>query len=157
MSHTDVVSPRHAPAAQAEQGTPSVPPGRCQGRNRAGQPCGMTPLQGAAWCFAHSPDRAAERAVARRVGGLNRRTPKGQPGTVRLRSVADVQTELETAYADLLVQENSHQRARTAASLLTLAIKCLEVGELEERLAAIEARLTGTTTPTTTAPFRRAG
>jgi len=36
------------------------------------------------------------------------------------------------------LQENSAQRSRTLISLALAALKALEVGELEERLAALE-------------------
>ena len=56
-----------------------------------------------------------------------------------LRTVGAVQEPMEGAVADTLLQENSAQRSRTIGYLAGLALKALEVGELEERLAALEA------------------
>lgn len=109
--------------------------------NKRGQPCEMPALEGSSHCFAHAPERAAERAKARKAGGQRNRTPSGEGKPVSLGSVADVLAELEFVYSETMVQANSAQRSRTAAVLLGVALKTLEVGELEGRLAAIEARL----------------
>jgi hypothetical protein len=47
---------------------------------------------------------------------------------------------LEQAAADVLRQKPSLARARTLAYLATSALKALEVGALEERVSALEAR-----------------
>ena len=109
----------------------------------------MAPIAGSPYCFAHSPDRARERAEARKLGGRNRQTTgaTGSPSEpVRLRDVRSVQALIESAVSDTLVQENSAQRSRTLGYLAGIALRALEVGELEDRLAALEARL-GTHTP----------
>ncbi len=36
----------------------------------------MAPLRGSAWCWAHAPEKTAERLAAARKGGHNRQTPK---------------------------------------------------------------------------------
>ena len=64
----------------------------------------------------------------------------------QLRNVGSVQALIERAVGDTLVQENSAQRSRTLGYLAGMALRALEVGELEERLTALEARL-GTQTP----------
>jgi hypothetical protein len=46
---------------------------RCAGTKPDGQPCQMAPLHDRPFCFAHDPERAAEAAEARRMGGLRRR------------------------------------------------------------------------------------
>ena len=96
------------------------------------------------WCFVHDPSRGRERAQARKKGGRNRRAPKvkGRPDEIRLRSVEAVQKLLERTVADTLAQENSAQRSRTLGYLAGLALKALEVGELEERLTALEMSMT---------------
>ena len=45
----------------------------CGGKNDRGESCGMAPLQGEAWCFAHHPEREAERVAARKRGGRRNR------------------------------------------------------------------------------------
>lgn len=54
-----------------------------------------------------------------------------------------MQALLEEVLANTRLQENSAQRSRTLISLGLAALKALEVGELEERLEALEAAYGG--------------
>lgn len=95
------------------------------------------------YCFAHAPERAQDRAKARKQGGNNRQTPHAPTGareSVSLRDVPSIQLLLERVTADTLVQENSERRSRAMGSLLAIALRVLEVGGIEERLAALEER-----------------
>ncbi len=117
---------------------------QCTATTTTGRPCQAPAQQGRPYCFAHDPDRAAERADARQRGGYNRRTPKaGDAGEypTRLRSVADVQAVLERALADTWAQENSGSRTQALVRLAHGALKALEVGDLENRIAILEAQL----------------
>ena len=70
-----------------------------------------------------------------------------------LATVADIRRLLEVAVIDTLSLENSVARTRTLAYLAQTALKCLEVGELEDRLALLEAAVRSqqfTTTRTST-------
>jgi uncharacterized small protein (DUF1192 family) len=55
--------------------------------------------------------------------------------------VGDVQAVLEAALRDTVQQENSGARTGALVRIAQGALKVLELGELEERLAALEARL----------------
>ncbi len=69
-------------------------------------------------------------------------TPRGAPApdiAPSLRSVDAIQTELERVVFDSLQMSNSTQRNRTLGYLLGFALRALEVGEIESRLAALEA------------------
>jgi len=93
------------------------------------------------YCLMHSPEHAAEAAEARRLGGLRRRREVAVTGAFEfpgLQSVADIRRLLEIAVLDTLGLENSISRARTLAYLAMAAIKLLDVGELEQRLTALE-------------------
>ena len=94
----------------------------------------------------HSPEHAEEMAEARRLGGLRRRREVAVSGAydfVGLESVPDIRRILEVAVLDTLGLENSIARARTLAYLAMTAIKLLETGELEERLASLENAFQG--------------
>ena len=113
----------------------------CKGNKDSGEPCRQAPLQGSDFCFWHSPEHAEEAAEARRLGGLRRRKEKITSGAYdfeHLGSVAQVRRLLEIAAVDTLGLENSVARSRTLAYLAQVALKALEVGELEERLAVLE-------------------
>lgn len=107
-----------------------------------GRRCGAPALRGEDFCLFHSPSHEEEAAEARRLGGLRRRKEKTLAGAYEfegLGSVADIQRLLEIAVLDTLALENSVARSRTLAYLSQTALKCLEVGELEERLGLLEA------------------
>ena len=90
----------------------------------------------------HSPEHAEEMAEARRLGGLRRRREVAVSGAYEfngLETVADLRRLLVIAALDTLGRENSIARARTLGYLVGVAGKLLETGELEQRLAALEA------------------
>jgi hypothetical protein len=104
----------------------------------------MAPVSGSDQCFTHAPERAQERAKARKRGGQARETPHlyplpKTPGT--LRDVESIQTALEQVVHETLAQRNGHERSRAIGSLLMIALKALETGEMESRLRALEERL----------------
>ena len=108
--------------------------------------CQAAPLREGDYCFWHSPEHAEDVAEARRLGGLRRRREVAVSGAYEfagLQTVSDIRRILEIGVLDTLGLENSIARARTLAYLAMTAIKLLEVGELEQRLAALEAAIHG--------------
>jgi len=95
---------------------------------------------GGAYCFWHDPQRVQERAAARKRGGYNRRQVRAATpsGPVRIRSAQDALTLIEQAISDVLALENSLTRARTVGYQAAVALKSVEVGEIEGRLLALE-------------------
>ena len=110
-----------------------------------GQPCRMAPLHDRPFCFSHDPERAAEAAEARRLGGLRRRKEStvavayDLPG---LDTVAGIRRVLDIVVADTVGQEHGIARQRVLIAAATAATNLLKVGELEERLAHLEAAMT---------------
>jgi len=95
-----------------------------------------------AFCFWHSPETVEDAAEARRLGGLHRRKKKTVGaifGFQGLRTIEDNQALLETAVIETLALENSISRNRTLASMAGIGAKLIEVGDHEERIAALEA------------------
>ena len=104
--------------------------------------CQAAPVKDGDHCFWHSPEYAEDVAEARRLGGLRRRrevTVSGAYEVNGLETVGDLWRLLVIASLDTLGLENSIARARTLGYLVGVAGKLLETGELEERLAALEA------------------
>jgi hypothetical protein len=115
-----------------------MPSSGCEARTRAGDSCRATPLTGRPYCFTHDPEAAEVRRAARRRGGeRSRRRPVE---LVELRTPEDVRAVLERLLAETLALRNSTPRNRCAGYLLSLLLKAVEVGELEERIAELEAR-----------------
>jgi hypothetical protein len=102
------------------------------------------------FCFWHAPETAEEAAEARRQGGLNRRKRKTVSaifGFRGLRTVEDNQALLETAAIETLLLPNSIPRNRVITQIASTGAKLLEVGDQEERIAALEAAKRRTTEP----------
>ena len=112
---------------------------RCRAKNSRKERCGGYAVKGSRYCFTHDPTRGKQRAEARKLGGHNRQTAKtagDYPGDVD--SAGDVLRILNATLLDTWEQENSAQRSRTIGYLLGVALKALEVGELEHRLETLE-------------------
>lgn len=108
----------------------------------SGRLCRATPLRDEPFCFWHSPETAEEAADARRLGGLHRKKKKAVGavfGFRGLRTIDDNQALLETATIETLALENSIARNRALASYASIGAKLIEVGDLEERMAVLEA------------------
>ena len=115
---------------------------RCAFVMSDGQGCRASPLREGRHCFLHDPERAADASEARRMGGIRRR----REGTLEvaydlagLDSVDGIRRLLEIVVADALSLDNGIGRLRVLIATINSATKLLEAGELEERLAALEA------------------
>jgi hypothetical protein len=102
----------------------------------------MPPQRERPYCFAHDPERAAEATEARRLGGLRRR----KEGTVAvaydlpgLDTVAGIRRLLDIVVTDGVSLDNSISRLHALISTAVAATNLLKVGELEDRVAALEA------------------
>ena len=114
---------------------------RCAYAKADGQPCRMAPLHDRPYCFSHDPERAADAAEARRIGGLRRK----KEGTIApseylpgLDSVAGIRRLLDIVVTDGISLENGVARLRVLISTAVAAAKLLETGELETRIATLE-------------------
>ena len=113
----------------------------CSHRNRAGEQCRAAPLRDRNRCFWHSPTTAKEAAEARRLGGMRRRregTVAGAYDFDGLETVPQLRRLLSIAVIDALSLENGVARVRAIIALVQAGAKLLEVGELEERVTALE-------------------
>lgn len=117
----------------------------CSGTAETGERCRQAPLRGKSFCFWHDPDSTEEAEQARRLGGQRLRRDKTVEGAYDLEglnSVPHIRRVIEIAIVDALSLENSIARVRALMAGALAAAKLLEVGELEERLEAVEAALT---------------
>ena len=115
----------------------------CSAVTKTGERCGATPLHDANVCFWHSPEHAEEAAKARSLGGQRRRRESTLAGAYEvdaLDTVGGIRRVLEIVIFDALGMEtNSVARGRLLIAASQALTKLLEVGELEQRLADIEA------------------
>jgi len=119
---------------------------QCAFPTKTGEPCKSPPLHDSQFCLMHSPEHAQEVQEARRLGGLRRRrevTLAGAYDFEGLETVAGIRRLIEVAVMDTLGMENSISRNRTLAYLAVAALRTLEVGDLEQRLIALEQAVNG--------------
>ena len=102
----------------------------------------MAPLVESEFCWVHEPQNAEAAAEARRVGGVRRR----REGTVQLAyafnglaAIEDMRRLLEIVAIDTLSMDNGVPRNRTLIAVVMAGLKALEIGDLAERLEALEA------------------
>ena len=116
----------------------------CAGHKQSGEPCQAAPLSGNEFCFLHSPEHTEEAAAARKLGGQRRRRESTLAGAYEvgpLDTVGGIRRVLEIVTFDGLGMEISVARGRLLIAAVQALTKLLEVGELEQRLEAIEAAL----------------
>ena len=116
----------------------------CTATKADGSPCGANPMIDQQFCFSHHPDYKQEAAAARRLGGLRRRREKTIEGAYDLnglRSAADIQRVVEAITLELLGMESTIARANAILRAAGVAARLLETGELERRIADLEAAL----------------
>jgi len=123
---------------------------QCAGFGPGGEPCRAAPLKDGQYCWTHSPEHAQEAQEARRLGGLRRKreaTISNAYDFDGLSTVKDIRRLLEVATLDTLGLENSIARSRTLAYLAQVALRALEVGDFEKRIAALEQCVRSRTSP----------
>lgn len=107
-----------------------------------GRRCGAPPGRDSAYCYWHDPDKADDLAEAQRLGGLRRRRERTIAAAYDfsgLGSIEAIQRILEIATTDALQLDNSIPRARVLISAGLAGLKVIELGDLAERVAALEA------------------
>jgi hypothetical protein len=113
---------------------------QCQATKRNGEPCNAAANE-TGFCFTHDATKGAERAAARRKGGLQRITPHVANASLvpkETRSIGGVMIILDYALQESLALPNGIQRGRLLVSIAHGYIEALKVGELEQRLEAVE-------------------
>lgn len=117
---------------------------RCHAITDRGESCRQAPLVGRDYCFWHDPDSEAEAAEARRLGGLRRKRERALAEVYclgELDTVSGARRLLDVAVTEALTIENSLARSRLLVSAVHAAARLLEVGELEQRIEALEGVL----------------
>jgi hypothetical protein len=114
----------------------------CKAKTKGGSPCRMKAIQGQRYCFTHDPEQAQARAKARKLGGERNRTPHGGSAAElpsKIRTMDDLRAVYDYTLAEIIPMENSIPRARLLLAIVEQGIKLFEVGEIEQRLAALES------------------
>ena len=113
----------------------------CKAKTKQGKPCKAQAQRGRSYCFTHDPAQAKARAKAHRKGGHRTRTPHGNESLPRkVRTLEEAQAILDYTLSEIEHMPNSLQRARVLIALFDSFVKALEIGELEARISALEAK-----------------
>jgi hypothetical protein len=113
---------------------------QCKATKRGGKRCEAYAVKGSDFCLTHAPDRARERAERNRRGGLARVIAKASAGAPapKIGEIGDVLGLVNSVIGDVWLQENTAPRARALLAAAAQAIECLQIGQLEERVKALE-------------------
>ncbi len=113
---------------------------RCRGVRRDGSPCQAPPhaVNAAGWCWAHSPENAEARRVARAKGGQNKATAHRVDKLVPA-SLRPTLATLLAAVDEVKDGSLTPGQASAMASLASSIVRLYQTGVIEERLAALEA------------------
>ena len=124
---------------------------QCNEVKSDGSRCGAYPISGSDYCFAHDPARAAERQAARQSGGRVGKTKVLSPETpdAPLLSMADVVALLGLTINQVRRGELDPRVANAVGYLAATLLRALEQGDIEKRLAELEAIIKGQGLPET--------
>lgn len=145
MSNTERRKPNAmSTATQAckEGGGSDSPTARvCTGTSANGVPCRATPQSGSDFCFLHDPHKADEQRRARQAGGNTRaaKVLSAETPAKNIKTVADVSGLLSDTIHQVRTGALDPKVANCVGYLSGILLKAIEVGEIEERLAAMEA------------------
>ncbi len=116
---------------------------QCEANNKQGERCKAFANENGV-CFMHDATKGKERAIARRNGGLATKQPHFADASVlpsSIRNIESVLIVLDYALKESVGLDNSIQRGRLLVSIAHGFIEALKVGEMEQRLEAVEMTL----------------
>ncbi len=116
---------------------------QCNAKNKSGEPCNASANE-TGFCFTHDATKGKERAIARRNGGLATKQPHYADASTlpsSIRNIESVLIVLDYALRESVGLDNSIQRGRLIVSIAHGFIEALKVGEMEQRLEAVENAL----------------
>jgi hypothetical protein len=119
---------------------------KCEFRKKSGEPCGADAQTGNGLCVFHDPTRAAEGRRARRAGGIARSRLGALPSDTPdhpLGTTTDVSGFLAISINQLRRGQLDPRVANAMGYLTSVLLKALESGKIEDRLAHLEAVVTG--------------
>ena len=113
----------------------------CHGVKQDGSRCEVAALPGSDFCFFHDPSKAGERREAQSLGGRQNRmrTLDATAPDVRVENCQDVVLLLSQTINQVRKGQIDPRVANAVGYLANVLIRATEQGELEKRLAELEA------------------
>ena len=116
---------------------------KCRDKNKSGGACGAYAGE-SGFCYMHDTSKGKERALARRRGGFATKQPHFADASIlppNIRSISDAFIILDYALKEAVGLDNSINRNRLLVSIARGYFEGLKIGELEQRLEAVEMAL----------------
>lgn len=116
---------------------------QCKAKTTKGTVCTMPAIKGGRLCYIHAPETAAARAVSRKLGGENRHVQHfADPATLPqdVTTLEEANKLLKYVWDETEGMDNSIARNRLLLACYEMFVKSIEIGEMEARIAALEAR-----------------
>lgn len=103
--------------------------------------CKANAMIGAEFCFTHNPDVQDEKEMAVIKGGLALKPRKDAElmPHISIKNVDDVMALIEDTLNRVRTEPMTHQKANCIGYLANIAIKALEVGELDDKLDLVNS------------------
>jgi hypothetical protein len=113
---------------------------QCRYTRPDGRKCQASATAGSALCFFHDPQRAADRLEAQRAGGLRNKAVSLSTDTpdCDLKNAGDVIALLGAAINQVRRGQVDPRIANTIGYLSATLLKAQELGNIEQRLSALE-------------------
>lgn len=113
-------------------------PHQCAALKKDGTPCRALARSSSPYCIMHDPVSAQIVAAARVAGGKARSKPTPPAEPAALATIADQLRLIEQTVDRVRCGDESISIAKTVLYAVSLARPLVELGELEQRLAALE-------------------
>jgi hypothetical protein len=129
---------------------------KCHFRKKNGARCGANAQPANGLCVFHDPAKESEGRRARRAGGIARSRMavlSGDTPDLPLGSTADVSALLADSINRLRRGQLDPRVANGMGYLASILLKAIEIGRIEERLAHLEAVMSGKKETDTDAAF----
>lgn len=113
----------------------------CKAMTKDGSPCQTPALAGSDFCFFHDPDKAEERFEARAAGGRQNRmaTLSADAPDVKVESCQDVVRLVSDTINQVRKGDIDPRVANAVGYLANVLIRAVEQGDMERRIAELEA------------------
>jgi hypothetical protein len=132
---------------------------RCSSSRSDGGPCRAAAMPGRDRCIFHDPEAAERRQEGRREGGRIRSQPRAtlppERDRVVVASAKDVCKLLSDTIHEVRTGQLDPKIANAVGYLASVMVRALQAGELEDRMAALEAAVRSSSRGTASDPLNQ--
>ena len=121
----------------------------CKAKTKQGDQCSALAIDGSDFCFFHDPEKAEDRHRAQSAGGRNGglKTLSSTTPDARIEGADDVVSLLSDTINQVRRGDIDPRVANAVGYLANILLKAKELGDLEDRIKALEATTNRRTSP----------